>query len=97
MADGSVRTTDFPYKSGLAATDSVVANYTAANGVSNTVLVSVQNLLGNSAINCVSIPVPSTPANSTANGVQGQITWDSGYIYVCVANGTWKRSALSSF
>ena len=43
------------------------------------------------------ITTASTPANSTANGTQGQITWDVDYIYVCVANNTWKRTALTTW
>ena len=39
----------------------------------------------------------SAPANSTANGVAGQIAYDSNYVYVCVANNTWKRISLGSY
>lgn len=39
----------------------------------------------------------STPASATAAGNVGDITWDSSYIYVCVASNTWKRSALSTW
>jgi hypothetical protein len=38
-----------------------------------------------------------TPASSTATGNQGEICWDSSYIYVCVATNSWKRIALSTF
>lgn len=38
-----------------------------------------------------------TPANSTANGVGGEIKWDSNYLYVATANNVWKRVSLSSF
>ena len=36
------------------------------------------------------------PASNTAVGTAGQIVWDSGNIYVCVATNTWKRAALTS-
>jgi len=39
----------------------------------------------------------SAPANSSANGVAGQIAYDSNYVYVCVANNTWKRLSLGSY
>jgi hypothetical protein len=39
----------------------------------------------------------SVPANSTSNGIAGSIRWDSSYIYICVANNTWKRTSLSSW
>ena len=38
-----------------------------------------------------------TPASATATGQQGEICWDSNYVYVCVATNTWKRSALSTW
>lgn len=39
----------------------------------------------------------SAPANSSAAGAQGEIRYDSSYIYVCTAPNTWKRAALSSY
>lgn len=49
------------------------------------------------SINSLTITTASTPANSTANGTQGQITWDADYIYVCVANNIWKRTAITTW
>lgn len=43
------------------------------------------------------ITTASTPANAIANGVQGQIAWDLDYIYVCVANNTWKRASITTW
>jgi len=43
------------------------------------------------------IATSSTPASSSAAGTIGQIQWDSGYVYVCVAANTWKRAALTTF
>lgn len=37
-----------------------------------------------------------SPASSDAC-VIGDLAWDSGYVYVCVADSTWKRSALVSY
>ena len=42
-------------------------------------------------------PVPFTPASATAPGTTGTVVWDAGYVYVCVATNTWKRSALASW
>jgi hypothetical protein len=39
----------------------------------------------------------ATPASSSSSGVVGQIAWDSGYVYVCVATNTWKRAALATW
>jgi hypothetical protein len=41
--------------------------------------------------------VSSPPASAGAAGVAGTITYDSGYLYMCVAANTWKRAALSTF
>lgn len=42
--------------------------------------------------------IPSEPpASSTSTGQVGKITWDSDYIYVCIATNTWKRSRLSTW
>ncbi len=38
-----------------------------------------------------------TPASSTAKGSVGDMAWDDGYIYICVAENTWKRAALESW
>ena len=47
--------------------------------------------VGGSAIR---IATSSAPSGKTAAGVQGEIRWDSGYIYVCVDTNTWKRAAI---
>jgi hypothetical protein len=38
-----------------------------------------------------------TPANATATGLTGEISWDANYIYVCTATNTWKRVAISTW
>ena len=38
-----------------------------------------------------------TPTSATAAGVEGDICWDTSYIYVCVAANTWKRTAISTW
>lgn len=37
------------------------------------------------------------PANATATGIAGSITWDANFVYVCVATNTWKRAALATW
>ena len=39
----------------------------------------------------------STPANASATGTAGQISWDADYIYVCTATNTWKRVAIATW
>jgi hypothetical protein len=38
-----------------------------------------------------------TITTSGETGIQGQICWDSSYIYVCTATNNWTRVALSAF
>lgn len=97
MSDGSVRTSEFPAKTALGAADSVVVNVTASNGVTNTCLATVTTLLNASNVTSICIPNSAPPANSTANGVPGTIVWDSSYIYLCVANNSWRRFAGGTF
>jgi hypothetical protein len=44
------------------------------------------------------LPTPLSPPNtSTDTGTAGTITWDSDFIYVCVATDQWKRVGLSGW
>ena len=45
----------------------------------------------------LTIATAKTPASASDAGTAGQIAWDGGYIYVCVATDTWKRAALSTW
>lgn len=47
--------------------------------------------------NSVRIRNSFTPSSSSAPGQVGQIAWDNGYVYVCVAPNTWKRAELSTW
>lgn len=37
------------------------------------------------------------PASAGATGIAGTIAWDTGFVYVCTATNTWKRSAISTW
>ena len=37
------------------------------------------------------------PASETAPGTAGDVAWDTGFVYICVANNTWKRAALAGW
>ena len=41
------------------------------------------------------IPTAAVPTAANSNGVDGTITLDSNYLYICTANNTWKRVALA--
>lgn len=39
----------------------------------------------------------ATPASASAACTTGTVTWDSGFVYVCVATNTWKRAAIATW
>ena len=39
----------------------------------------------------------SIPATSTSVGQEGEVAYDSGYMYVCITNNNWRRLAISDF
>jgi hypothetical protein len=47
--------------------------------------------------NIIRLDTSKTPASASDTGNQGDICWDSSYIYVCTATNTWKRAALSTW
>lgn len=96
MAGRERKTSQLPVTRGLGANDKIVVLANTA-GTPNTFIITVVDLLGNSAANTVAKPV-ATPANSTALAVaSGTILWDSDYLYIAVGNNTLKRVALSLF
>lgn len=38
-----------------------------------------------------------TPSSASDTGITGQIAWDSGFIYICIATNTWKRVAIATW
>jgi hypothetical protein len=52
------------------------------------------NLTVNGSCHLANVRVP-TLANSA--GTAGQITWDSSYVYICIAANTWKRANISTW
>jgi len=43
------------------------------------------------------IATSAAPATATSTGTAGEIRYDSGYVYICVATNTWKRAALATW
>jgi hypothetical protein len=66
---------------------------TVNNNFSNIVStgISFPNVVITNRLGISSTNVP-TLANSA--GTTGQVTWDSDYLYVCIATNTWKRANL---
>ena len=78
---------------------------TAANVASTDRVLVLRDPSGTPSVRTVNVAILSAnlivsntvPANSTANGIAGTIARDSNYLYVCVANNTWKRSTLNNW
>jgi len=39
----------------------------------------------------------SAPSSASDTGTPGDIRYDSGYVYICISNNTWKRAALATW
>ena len=39
----------------------------------------------------------NAPSTASSTGSAGDIRYDSGYVYICVATDTWKRAALTTW
>ena len=90
MADNSKKVSELPTAANVASTDRVlVLRDPSSNASVRTVNASI--LFANIVLS------NSAPANSTSNGNAGTIRYDSSYIYICTANNTWKRAALTAY
>jgi len=90
MADNSKKLSELPTASNAASTDRLLILRDPA-GSPSTRTITIATLGANLVFS------NSVPANSTSSGIAGTIRYDSSYVYVCVANNTWKRSALSTW
>lgn len=90
MANNSVKTSVLPVASTVARTDRVVILVNPAS-TANTKTANLDVFMANVSIS------NSVPANSSANGYIGTIRADESYIYICTANNTWKRAAISTW
>lgn len=90
MADEGVKVSTLPQAANVAATDRIMV-LRDPSGTPSVRTVNVNIFAANLSLST------SVPANSSANGVAGTVRYDSDYFYVCVANNTWKRVALTSW
>jgi hypothetical protein len=75
----------------MAAADLDTINSTQTQGVQNLGKI-YEALLGKNQLNLV--PVPAAVGS---NGTAGQVAANATHLYLCVANNTWRRVALSTF
>ncbi len=45
----------------------------------------------------IRVRTDKTPATADAAGNAGDICWDAGFLYVCVATDTWKKVAIATW
>lgn len=85
--------------------NTVIGDLAGSAALANTLLIGtgttrrIQHDANGFSINGDSVRVETskTPAAANATGIQGQICWDSDYVYVCTATNTWKRAAIATW
>lgn len=78
---------------------------TTTNVASSDRFLILKNPSGNASVRTVNADIvfanitlsSSVPANSSSNGITGTIRFDSSYVYICVANNTWKRAPINTW
>lgn len=97
MVDRAKKISELPAATSVAG-DALLIVVDTPNATANTKYITALNLLSNSAnVRATSIKGTTAPATASATGTAGEIRYDSTYVYVCVANNTWKRAALSTW
>ncbi len=89
MVDNSKRVSELPTAANVAPTDRVLVLRDPA-GTPSVRTVNVNIFAAN-------LVTGTVPATANASGIAGSIRYNDSYIYVCVANNTWKRAALSTW
>jgi hypothetical protein len=90
MADNSKKVSELPTAANVASSDRVLV-LRDPSGATSVRTVPFSTLSANIIIS------NTVPANTSSNGNAGTIRYDSNYIYVCIANNTWKRAELTSW
>jgi hypothetical protein len=93
MSDNSLKTSQLPTAGNVAPTDRVLILFNAnnANTTPSTRTINFSNLCANITI------LNNTPANSSANGLAGNMSYDNNYLYICTSNNNWGRIQINSF
>ena len=77
-----------------------IADTVATNYFGNSVLIGTTTTGASKLVvadSSIQINSSKTPASASDTGTQGQVCWDSSYVYVCTATNTWKRAAIASW
>ena len=95
QAAGTISTTSHPTK--------IVMRTTRINATSPTTAITIddqQNLIAEGNLEAkdqITIRNQNPPGAAASNGFRGEIRYDDNYIYVCIADNTWKRVSLSTW
>lgn len=90
MANTAKKTSELVIAANVASTDRFVI-IRDPSGTPSTRTVTLSTVAANLLLS------NTAPANSTANGLAGELKFDSSYLYICVSNNTWKRITLESY
>jgi hypothetical protein len=90
MADYSKKLSELPTAANVASTDRVLVLRDPAGSPSSRTITVANLALGLTFSN-------SVPSTSNSTGTAGTIRYNDTYLYVCVANNTWKRAALTTW
>jgi len=90
MANTAKKTSELPVAANVATTDRFLI-IRDPSGTPSTRTVTLSTVGANLILS------NSAPANSTANGLAGEVKYDTSYLYICVSNNTWKRITLESY
>jgi hypothetical protein len=89
------------YFTGTTGFGSIEVNLAGVNGSDRIILGEAgyfTDLLGTVKIPTnLSLPSPTVPASAGAAGLPGQISWASGFIYICVSSNTWQRVVIATW
>jgi hypothetical protein len=103
MADRAKKVSELNAHSNAPANNLLVIVHQPGLANAETLKIPLSNLFANVSCNVVftgnTIVIPSTAAPSTASstGVKGELRFSNTHFYVCIANNTWVRAALSSW
>lgn len=90
MANTAKKTSELPVAANVATTDRFLI-VRDPSGTPSTRTVTLSTVGANLILS------NSAPANSTSNGLAGEVKYDTSYLYICVSNNTWKRITLESY
>lgn len=72
------------------------------DGAAESKKITIGNLFGHVSSDVVltgKLVLPNTapPTTTTSTGTKGEIRFDGGYVYICTATNTWRRSLLETW